>query len=86
VAGGHTTEAPASLTYASVLSRESVRIALTMAALNNLEVKIGDIENSYLMAPVAEKIWTWLGPEFGDDSGKRAIVVRSLYGLKSVSA
>jgi hypothetical protein len=44
VAGGHTTEAPASLTYASVVSRESMRIALTMAALNNLEVKIGDNE------------------------------------------
>jgi hypothetical protein len=81
VAGGHTTEAPASLTYASVISRESMRIALTMAALNDLEVKIGDIENTYLMVPVAEKIWTGLGPEFGDDSGKWAIVVRSLYRL-----
>jgi Reverse transcriptase (RNA-dependent DNA polymerase) len=83
VAGGHTTEAPASLTYASVISRESVRIALTIAALNDLEVKIGDIENAYLMVPVAEKIWTRLGPEFGDDSGKWVIVVRLLYGLKS---
>jgi hypothetical protein len=54
-----------------------------MAALNDLEVKIGDVENAYLMVPVAEKIWTQLGLEFGDDSGKRAIVVRSLYGLKS---
>jgi hypothetical protein len=77
VAGGHTTEAPASLTYASVISTESVRIALTMAALNDLEVKIGDVENAYLMAPAAEKIWTRLGLEFGDDSGKQAIVVRS---------
>jgi Reverse transcriptase (RNA-dependent DNA polymerase) len=84
--GGHATEAPASLTYASVVSRESMRIALTMAALNDLEVKIGDVENAYLMVPVAEKIWTWLGPEFGDDSGMRAIVVRSLYGLKSAGA
>ena len=39
VAGGHTTEAPATLTYASVVSRETVRIALTLAALNDLEVK-----------------------------------------------
>jgi hypothetical protein len=56
-----------------------------MAALNDLEVKIGDVENAYLMAPVTEKIWTRLGPEFGDDSGKQANVVRSLYGLKSVA-
>ena len=44
VAGGHMTEAPATLTYASVVSRESVRIALTMAALHGLEVKTGDIK------------------------------------------
>ena len=36
VAGGHTAENPVALTYASVVSRYSVRIALTIAALNNL--------------------------------------------------
>ena len=39
VAGGHTTETPATLTYASVVSRETVRIALFMAALHDLEVR-----------------------------------------------
>jgi len=86
VAGGHMTETPSSNTYASVVSRETVRIALTLAALNDLEVKTADIENAYLTAPVAEKIWCVLGPEFGADAGKRAIVVRSLYGLKSAGA
>jgi hypothetical protein len=33
------TETPASNTYASVVSRESVHIALPLAALNDLEVK-----------------------------------------------
>ena len=56
VAGGHTTETPSTLTYASVVSRESVRIALTLAALNNLEVKAGDVQNAYLTAPNSEKI------------------------------
>ena len=28
-------------------------------------------------------IWTILNPEFGDDAGKKSIVVRALYGLKS---
>jgi hypothetical protein len=86
VAGGHTTEAPATLTYASVVSRETVRIALAIAALNALEVKASDIQNAYLTAPVTEKIWTVLGPEMGPDSGKRALIVRSLYGLKSAGA
>jgi hypothetical protein len=27
-----------------------------------------------------------LGPEFGDDAGKRALIVRALYGFKSAGA
>jgi hypothetical protein len=42
-----------------------------------------DIENAYLTAPITEKVWTVLGPEFGDDAGNRALIVRALYGLKS---
>ena len=55
VAQGCVTEAPSTITYASVISRESVRIALTVAVLNDLEVKAGDIQNAYLIAPNAEK-------------------------------
>jgi hypothetical protein len=41
LAGGHMTEAPATLTYASLVSRESVRrVMLTIAALNDLQVKV----------------------------------------------
>ena len=83
VAGGHKTETPATLTYASVVSRDSVRIALMMAALHDLEVKAADIQNAYLTAPCTEKIWTVCGPEFGPNEGKKAIMVRALYGLKS---
>ena len=86
VAGGHKTKAPATLTYSSVVSRESVRIALTIAALNDLEVKTSDIQNAYLTAPNAEKIWTVLGAEWGQQAGQRAIIVRALYGLKSAGA
>ena len=58
VAGGHTTEAPATLTYSSVVSRDSVRIALTVAALNELDVMACDIQNAYVTANCREKIWT----------------------------
>ena len=64
-------EAPASITYASVGSRESVQITLKMATLNDLEFKASDIMNAYLTAPNVEKIWTLLGPEFGEDAEKR---------------
>ena len=86
VAGGHMTDAPKCMTYSSVVSRESVRLALTIAALNDLEVKSGDIMNAYITAPITEKVWTVLGPMFGRDAGKKAIIVRALYGLKSAGA
>jgi hypothetical protein len=87
VAGGHVTDPPATITYASVVSRESVRIALTVAALNDLDIMSADIKNAYLNIPCDEKIWTVLGPEFGpEQEGKRAIIVCSLYGLKSTRA
>ena len=44
VAGGHTTETPAVLTYLSVVSRDSARIALTIAVLNDLKVLSCDIQ------------------------------------------
>jgi hypothetical protein len=84
VAGGHMTEAPSAIRYASVVSRESIRIGLLIAALNDLEVFASDIQNAYLTSPCKEKIYTILPEEFGPHRiGKKAIVVRALYGLKS---
>jgi hypothetical protein len=60
-----------------------VRISLNLAALNDLDVKMADIENAYLTAPITEKVWTVLVAEFGYEAGKRALIVRALYGLKS---
>jgi hypothetical protein len=54
VAGGHLTEAPATIIYASVVSRETVCLALTFASLNDLEVKVGNVLSAYITAPVKE--------------------------------
>eukprot|EP00804_Cyclotella_cryptica_P004587 CCRYP_006918-RA/>CCRYP_006918-RA protein AED:0.30 eAED:0.38 QI:0/0/0/1/0/0/3/0/191 len=86
VAGGYATKAPATLTYASIVSRKTVRIALLIAALNNVDIWAADVLNAYITVPCQEKIWTTLGKDFGDDCGKKAIVVRALYGLKSSGA
>ena len=51
VAGGHTTNMPAESTYAGVVSRESVLIAFTLSALNDLDIFAADIQNAYLTAP-----------------------------------
>ena len=87
VAGGHMKNAPPTITYASVVSRETFRLALTIAALNGLQVKAADIMNKYVTAPITENIWTVLGLELGSDAGKKYIIVRALNGFKiSVAA
>ena len=77
---------PASITYSSVVSCDSVRIAFLIAALNNLDIMSADISNAYLNAPNKEKIWTVAGHEFGIDKGSVFIITRALYGLKSAGA
>eukprot|EP00957_Ditylum_brightwellii_P078264 5950878-Ditylum_brightwellii.AAC.1 len=52
---GHKTPDPDGSTYAGVVSRETVRIALTYAALNGLGVTAADIRNAYLQAPSSQK-------------------------------
>ena len=86
VAGGHKTSTPSSLTYSSVVSRDSVRLAFLIAALNDLQILACDIQNAYLTAPCREKVFTIAGPEFGSDCGKLFIITRALYGLKSSGA
>ena len=83
VTGGHKTLAPALITYLSVVSRESVRLAFTIAGLNDLDVYAADISNAYLYAPCRKEIWTVVEPEFGSDAGCVVLVVRALYRLKS---
>ena len=48
VKDGHRTPDPEYSTYAGVVSRDSVRIALTYAALNDIEVTACDIKNAYI--------------------------------------
>ena len=86
VAGGHVVEDPKSLTFTSVVSRVVVRITLTLAALNDLEVKTSDVQNAYLTAPCSENVHTTLGTEIGENKGMTAIIVRTLYGLASSGA
>ena len=54
--------APASIRYSSIVPRYSVRIALTIASLNDLDILACDIQNAYLTAVCREKIWTRAGP------------------------
>jgi hypothetical protein len=76
IAGGHWTEAPTQLTYSSVVTRDSVRIAFLIAALNYLEILAADVGNVYLQAPAREKVHTTAGPKFSPNNiGKTVLVV-----------
>jgi hypothetical protein len=55
VAGGHMTNPPTSLTYSSVVSRDSVPVAFLLAALNDVNILATDTGNAYLNAPAREK-------------------------------
>ena len=57
-----------------------------MAALNDVDIWAADVLNAYITAPCRKKIWTTLGRGFGDDFGRKAIIVRAMYGLKSSGA
>jgi hypothetical protein len=75
------------LTYASVVSRDSVRIAFLLSALNDLDVLCADVGNVYINAPCRGKYWILCGPEFGPElDGCWAILVRALYGLRTSAA
>ena len=57
---------PESDIWSGVVNIKSVKIILFLAKLNGLKILIADISSAYLMADTKEKIYTKLGPEFGD--------------------
>ena len=84
VGGGHLTSVSPSMSYSSVVSRDSVRIMFLIAALNDLDISMCDIGNAYLNAETREKVWFKAGPEWGSSRQETpVIIVRALYGLKS---
>ena len=86
IAGGHITNPPTFMTYAIVVSRDRVRIAFLLAALNNLEILAGDIGNAYLNAMTTEKIYYRAKNEWGPMiKGNVLVIVRALFGFKTAA-
>eukprot|EP00957_Ditylum_brightwellii_P192561 14661058-Ditylum_brightwellii.AAC.1 len=54
--------------------------------LNGMKILAANISSAYLMAVTKEKMYTRLGPEFDDWSGKLAVVRKALYGLVGLCA
>ena len=86
VAGVYKTALPSSITYFSVVSRESVRLEFIISSLKDLDICACNIGNAYLSSPCRYKLWTEEGSEFGSEKGYVFLIVRALYGLKSSGA
>ena len=77
VAGDHMIEALDTIMYINIMWRETVIIALMIATLNDVKVKLGNILIAFVQAAVRENGWTTLGPEFGKDSKNTSVIVRA---------
>ena len=86
VAGGHRTDPPKEDIFSGVVSMEAVRLGFILARLNGLMVCAGDVGNAFLYGKTREKVYVIAGEEFGVHKGKRMIIDRSLYGLRSSAA
>jgi hypothetical protein len=82
VKDGHKTPDSLTSSFAGVVSRDSICIALTHAALLG-PVLGADIRNAYLQALSSEWHFIIYGPEFGiENEGCVALIRRALYGGK----
>ena len=81
VLDGHQYSNPVVSTYAGVVSRDSVRVNLTYAALNDIELLDSDIQKAYLQTPLSQKHYVICGADFGlGNFGKVALIRRALCG------
>jgi hypothetical protein len=66
------------------VTRESIRIGLLVAALNDLDIMSADVAGAYLIADCPEKVHIICGQEFGSEyMGRIAVIKKALYGLRS---
>ena len=69
--------------YSGVVSMDTIRLSFVLGAMNNLEVCAADISTAFLHGKTREKVYVIAGQEFGEHVGKRMIIDRGLYELKT---
>ena len=65
------------------MSKDSVSIALTISALNDLDMMACNIHNAYIKVDFRNRVWVVDGPKFGSEAGNHMLARKALYGLKS---
>ena len=61
VPGGQLTDPSSSMDYPIIFSRDSVCIALLVDDIDDLGILYGDIKNTYLNAPMKDKLYLYSG-------------------------
>jgi hypothetical protein len=69
-------------TFSPVIRHESIKIILTLAAREDLEVKSLDVKTAFLNGDVEEELYMDQPEGFEDGSRRVCKLVKSLYGLK----
>ena len=69
-------------TFSPVIRYESIRILLSIAANENLEVEALDVVTAFLNGEVQEELYMKQPPCFDDGTGRVCRLIKSLYGLK----
>lgn len=84
VKNGHLTCDPETSNFDRVVSQERIKIVLTYADLNSLNVCAAYIKSAYLQVSPSEKHHIICGDVFGTDKkGRIAVIIRALYGWKT---
>ena len=78
VAGGNVASVPSTMRHSSIVLRESVRLTLLAAAINELDVLSCGMQNADLSALRREKMHCRAGSEFGSEVGKTMIIKMAL--------
>ena len=79
----HFTGVPRSMTYYSIVSRDTCKIAYIMAALNIPSIQKENTQNTFLEEPMKNKIFFYDVYYQKSDKEKVVVVVQELYGNKS---
>ena len=62
------------LTYASVVSLDTVKLAFIAAELQGLKAVAADIGSAYIQAYTKDKVYTIAGPEFRQYEGQVLLI------------
>jgi hypothetical protein len=63
-----------------------VRLFYLIAVLNDVDILACDVQSVYINAGTKDKVWFNGRDEMGQHTDKMIVIVRALYGLKSLSA